>query len=412
MRILYLNYSDVYGSRFNGFDTLDAWEERGHQARMLVWDKSSMDPRVEAFWPHAAARCSVERRMMLDATLSLQAVLANGGKYILRHKLLRWADVVHVQLLHTVLFFSLRQLGPLARHKPTVWTLHDLWPLTGHCVHPEDCGQWLTGCASCPAPQRFRPLRRPAASGLLWRYKKRCYAAAPMEIIVSSGWMQRHAEQSPLLRGKTVHRLPFALKEKSDFYSPPATSLRPLLGIDEKACVIVFRASPASFKRLDFIRQALLRWRPSRPVHLVTLDQCGLHDLAGRYPLTELGWIHNERLMASVCHMSDILLTPSHESFCLMALEAMACATPVIGLQNSAVAELCQAPEAGLAVPDGDIAALVDALEALTAFPERRKAMGRQGQQLAARLSFTTYMTGLEAIYKHCLHNHSTGMTR
>ena len=31
-----------------------------------------------------------------------------------------------------------------------VWTLHDMWPLTGGCHHADGCNQFQTDCKSCP----------------------------------------------------------------------------------------------------------------------------------------------------------------------------------------------------------------------------------------------------------------------
>ncbi|MCS2775734.1 glycosyltransferase [Bacteroides fragilis] len=35
---------------------------------------------------------------------------------------------------------------------PVVWTLHDCWSFTGHCVHFQNvgCNKWLLGCFACP----------------------------------------------------------------------------------------------------------------------------------------------------------------------------------------------------------------------------------------------------------------------
>ncbi len=34
--------------------------------------------------------------------------------------------------------------------KPIVWTLHDLWPLTGGCHIPHNCSRFKEGCGLCP----------------------------------------------------------------------------------------------------------------------------------------------------------------------------------------------------------------------------------------------------------------------
>src|SRR3546814_14232789 len=43
-------------------------------------------------------------------------------------------------------------IGELAklRQYPIVWTLRDMWPLTGGCQHSGGCTRYLSGCGSCP----------------------------------------------------------------------------------------------------------------------------------------------------------------------------------------------------------------------------------------------------------------------
>ncbi len=61
-------------------------------------------------------------------------------------------DIIHLHNIHgyyinyPILFKFLSELG-----KPIVWTLHDCWSMTGHCVHFESvgCDKWKVGCHDC-----------------------------------------------------------------------------------------------------------------------------------------------------------------------------------------------------------------------------------------------------------------------
>jgi alpha-1,3-rhamnosyl/mannosyltransferase len=55
-----------------------------------------------------------------------------------------------------------------------------------------------------------------------------------------------------------------------------------------------------------------------------------------------------------------LIVTSRYEGFCLPALEAMACGTPVVAFSNSAISEVVSG--GGVLVPDGDVAALATAL--------------------------------------------------
>jgi alpha-1,3-rhamnosyl/mannosyltransferase len=60
-----------------------------------------------------------------------------------------------------------------------------------------------------------------------------------------------------------------------------------------------------------------------------------------------------------------LIVTSRYEGFCLPALEAMACGTPVVAFNNSAISETVAG--GGMLVPDGDVKALVAALATILA---------------------------------------------
>jgi glycosyltransferase involved in cell wall biosynthesis len=88
------------------------------------------------------------------------------------------------------------------------------------------------------------------------------------------------------------------------------------------------------------------------------------------------GWAFD---MPSFWRTCDIAAMPSEgcvESFGMAAVEAMACARPVIVTANGALPELVDDGVTGFVVPPGDAGALADALVSLTRDPEKRRAAG------------------------------------
>jgi alpha-maltose-1-phosphate synthase len=64
-------------------------------------------------------------------------------------------------------------------------------------------------------------------------------------------------------------------------------------------------------------------------------------------------------------------------------LEAMACATAVVGSRTGGIPEVVADGETGLLVPPGDPAPLAEALNALLGDPDRARAMGQAGRKRA-----------------------------
>jgi D-inositol-3-phosphate glycosyltransferase len=83
---------------------------------------------------------------------------------------------------------------------------------------------------------------------------------------------------------------------------------------------------------------------------------------------------------------ADVTVLPSYyESFGMVALESMACGSPVIASRVGGLATTVRDGVTGFLVPDGDAPALAERLEAVLADEDLRFRLGREGVQWAAR---------------------------
>jgi glycosyltransferase involved in cell wall biosynthesis len=91
---------------------------------------------------------------------------------------------------------------------------------------------------------------------------------------------------------------------------------------------------------------------------------------------------HDEIVLAY--NAADLLVYPSsYEGFGMPVLEAMACGTPAIALDNTAFPEF--ASGVALLLPDADVATLREGIGSVLDDPERRAEMSRSGLERAAR---------------------------
>lgn len=91
------------------------------------------------------------------------------------------------------------------------------------------------------------------------------------------------------------------------------------------------------------------------------------------------GWMPMAREVMSAC---DVVVIPSRwEGFGLVALEAMACARPVVASDVDALPEIVEPRETGLLVPPEDAPALSAAINELLDRPEWATALGMAGRQ-------------------------------
>jgi len=90
---------------------------------------------------------------------------------------------------------------------------------------------------------------------------------------------------------------------------------------------------------------------------------------------------------AEITALADVFLLPSElESFGLAALEAMACAVPVIGSDTGGLPEVVKHAETGYLLPVGDIEGMAARTIEILKDDERGKEMGQAGRRRAAAL--------------------------
>jgi len=83
---------------------------------------------------------------------------------------------------------------------------------------------------------------------------------------------------------------------------------------------------------------------------------------------------------------SDVTVLPSYyESFGMVALEAMACGSPVIASRVGGLVTTVRDGVTGFLVPDSDVGALAERIEGLLADPDLRWRLGREGVRWAAQ---------------------------
>ena len=400
MNLLQINSSDSLGSRFNGVSIRGLLREQGIDSGHLVWRQHSDDPSVELAFNFPARRHLAAGLDRVERLLSVQSMLHLQWLALPFNARFRAADLVHYHIIHDG-FFSLAALPMLSRLRPSVWTFHDPWAMTGHCIYPLECTRWQTGCGSCPDLKLPFPLRRDRTR-LNWRYKNFIYQRSDIDIIVASQWMRDFAAKSPLARDFRFHLVPFGL-DLQQFTPGSKEAARERLGIFPGQTVISLRALEGPYKGFEYIKEALHRIQTDRPLCIVTTQQKGTMDeFIGKFQIVELGWTNDEDLMIASHQAADFFVMPSTaEAFGLMAAEAMACGRPVICFKGTSLPGVTFAPEAGLAVPMRDAVALAAAIKHWIENPQEVEKRGRRSREIAeTHYGVDLYVERLAAVYR------------
>lgn len=372
----------------------------------MVWQKRSNDPFTFEIAKNFGDRFRMNcESSWLQGEFSAHAVLYPFSYALFSDSLFLEADIVHYHLIHNC-FFNLSHLPMLSRLKPTVWTLHDPWAVTGHCVHFFECGRWKHGCGDCPHLGSHFAIKRDTTA-LNWEMKKQIYSMCKLDIVVLSGWMYEVAKASPLLENFAIHRVPPGLDERL-FFPANKAAAKHYFNIPANKKVLAFRATTDELKGLKYIKEVLNRLNV-KDVALLTNDHIGLLDeYKSRFQIVDMGWIQDIRVMRNFYSAADLYLMPSQaETFGLSAIEAMACGTPVVSFSGTALTDTIGAPVSGVVVPAGLSEALRSEIEALLHDDERRARLSDEAVKLIRERhglhGYISRMTDLyrEAIWKH-----------
>ena len=124
--------------------------------------------------------------------------------------------------------------------------------------------------------------------------------------------------------------------------------------------------------------------------------------------VVELGIANRVRMLgarsdvAAIMQSLDLLvINSSVEAFCLVALEAMACGTPILAASTGGIPELIEHGKNGWLVPKRDEKALVEAIVYLNRCPALRARLSAQARQhVTADFSADRYLIELQAFYQ------------
>jgi D-inositol-3-phosphate glycosyltransferase len=135
-----------------------------------------------------------------------------------------------------------------------------------------------------------------------------------------------------------------------------------------------------------------------------------LHSLAGETGISDRvifrGAVEQEQ-MPLFYNAADVCVVPSlHESFCLVALEAASCGTPVVASRVGGLMTTVRDGETGFLVDPHSPEAFAGRLELLLANAGLKEAMGKAGRAAAMRYQWSMVAERILAVYRQLLCTH------
>ena len=383
MKVTLVNHSDIVGgASMVSLRLLEALRSQGIDARMIV--KRISGPENEAVselgdgLATKSAFLGERLRIFLANGLKRSTLfkvsVADRGLSVHRHAWIADADIVALNWFNQGMMSldEIRRIAALG--KPIVWTLHDMWAMTGICHHAGDCRRYQTRCGYCPFlgfPRRSRDL-----STKVFDKKMSLYNDIDINFVTVSQWLADCAAKSALLGGRRVEVINNAFPLHR--YPTEPRKSRAELGLpDDGSSLIIMCAARLddTIKDLPSAIEALNSYKGSQPLTAVFCGDIRRPELLDRLkiPYVRLGNISDpDRLADIYAHCSAVISSSQFESLPSTLIEGMAAGAVPVGFGGDGRDEIIDHLATGYLAKKGDPADMARGLEWAIATPPSR----------------------------------------
>lgn len=252
-------------------------------------------------------------------------------------------DVINIHWIGNE-FISLKQISKIK--KPIIWTLHDMWLYCG-AEHYTSDKRFVDGYK--------KTNRDMSETGLdinqwVWRRKKK-YLDKNIKIISTTSWQKENSQKSFLLKENPTFKIPYPID--TNFWKPlNSADARSELGWDNDKIYFLFGFSDyfrREIKGLDIALNIFEKFKKKYSQKCILNIFGDMNkDILKNKNINILGNIDNPNMLKLLYSASNLLLNPSRlESFGQIALESLACGTPILINKNTGTNDLIMSKEMG-----------------------------------------------------------------
>lgn len=397
---LQISNNDLIGNKFNGHDLHLYLREKNIDATQIVTNKESDD-----YNTYSINNETIEYiQKLLEIEYNIHGLSHFYTYDLIYNKLFLYSDIIHLHLIHNYLF-NLNLLPIMSKLKPIVWTLHDPWLFSGHCIYHYDCDRWKSQCGDCPNLNTIFEMNKDNTA-FNFEIKRDIIERSDISFIVASKWMYNKVKESPICKNKKVYYIPFGINHNI-FKPRDIVEAKKELGIDKDSFVIMFRACDIPYKGIKIIKKALNKINSVKKIVILATFQGKslLDEFKDKYKIIEYDWIKDDYQLVKLYQACDIFLMPSQqEAFGMMAIEAMSCGKTVLALEGTALPDVINSPECGVACKEEEY---TEKLQYLINNPNEIIERGEKSLKFAREnYNHEIYVDKIINVYKEVIDNH------
>jgi glycosyltransferase involved in cell wall biosynthesis len=404
MKVLHLSTSDIDGGAARAAYRLHReLNELGMSSKMLVRDKQTSSYAVIRETSLITKLGPMTGRWPLRKYLERDRVMFSSQwfKDDLSAKVLEIdPDVVH---LHWVCngFLKIETLRKFDR--PIVWTLHDMWPMTGGCHYTQACDRYQQQCGNCPVlhSDHFKDL-----SFEILRRKASAWDGLDLTIVAPSQWLADCAKASALFRHRRIEVIANGI-DTSLFRPGFKQTARAILNLPPDKKLLLFVAGSTTGdprKGFQYLVEAL-NWLQTDggDFELAILGENAPDvPLPWLFKTHYLGRFSDEVALALVYSAADLFVAPSvQDNLPNTVVEALACGTPCVAFDIGGMPDMIDHLSNGYLAKPFDVKDLGKGIAwALAADESQTDLSGRARLKAAQSFSSQTQAARVLALYQ------------
>ena len=354
MRILYLNTTYAGGGAEKVVRQIyQGMQQRGHEVYEIVcYNRRGNidDPHVHVLYPNNLMKVfmRVQTYNRGNHNKTIPYAISYIRKFVKEHQI----ELIHLHNPHDN-FLGIHDIAALTQLCPVVWTLHDLWALTGHCAFPYGCIEgWGRECTGCQHLELYPRLRKDRSKEL-WKEKKAAFTGKDFHFTVPSQWMKAQVEHS-YLKGEFCQVIDNSI-DVSLWKPLEKAEVRKKYDLDLAKYVLAFVAADLQVpqKGMKILVETLQKLEHKEKYVLLVAGKGSekAEELFVGFAVKSFGYISDQRQMNEFLSMADLMVNPSvYETFGLVNIEAMASGTPVLAFDIGVMSEVVG--EHGWCVPE------------------------------------------------------------
>lgn len=267
-------------------------------------------------------------------------------------------DVIHLHNLHEYCI-SLPLLFRYIKKNniKVVWTFHDCWAFTGHCMHFDfsNCSKWMSGCENCPYG-KVMPRSRVSNSKNIWKKKVGLLTGVKdMTIVTPSVWLAGLVGRS-FLKDYPIKVINNGID--LSVFKPTESDFRKRHNCENKYILLGVAFGWDERKGLDVFVELSKRLDERFQIVLVGTNEKTDELLPGN--IISIHKTQNQKELAEIYSCADLFINPTREdSYPTVNMESLACGVPVLTFETGGSPEILD-ESCGAVVPKDDINALYD----------------------------------------------------